>query len=370
MHDERVEKLAELIVSYSIDVQPGEKVAIRSQTPAAPLLNALQTHILQSGGYPFYLLKFPETEELLFTHASDDQLTHTPDVERFIIDTFDAVILVRGEVNTKSLSNIPPHKLMLAQQAEAPLMQKLMQRAASGTMKWVSALFPTNAYAQDAHMSLRDYENFVYQACLPDLNDPVGYWQGVEKNQAKIVEWLKGKNLVHIVGPETDLHLSIEGRRFDNSCCKHNVPDGEIYTGPVENSANGYVNFSYPAIYNGHEIAGARLWFEEGRVVRAEADKNEAFLLAALETDPGARYLGEFAIGTNDTIDRFTGQILFDEKIGGSFHLALGNSYPQTGGVNKSAIHWDLICDLRTGGSITVDGECIYQDGKFIIGKK
>jgi aminopeptidase len=148
------------------------------------------------------------------------------------------------------------------------------------------------------------------------------------------------------------------------------VPDGEIYTGPVENSANGYVNFSYPAIYNGHEIAGARLWFEEGRVVRAEADKNEAFLLAALETDPGARYLGEFAIGTNDTIDRFTGQILFDEKIGGSFHLALGNSYPQTGGVNKSAIHWDLICDLRTGGSITVDGECIYQDGKFIIGKK
>jgi aminopeptidase len=145
------------------------------------------------------------------------------------------------------------------------------------------------------------------------------------------------------------------------------VPDGEIYTGPVEESVNGHVSFSYPAIYNGHELVGVRLWFENGRVAKAEADKNEEFLLAALDTDAGARYLGEFAIGTNYAIDRFTGQILFDEKIGGSFHLALGNSYPQTGGVNKSAIHWDLICDLRSGGSITVDGELLYENGKFML---
>jgi aminopeptidase len=256
---------------------------------------------------------------------------------------------------------------MLAQQGEAPLMQKVMQRAAVGDMKWVSALFPTSAYAQDANMGLREYEDFVYRACLPDMNEPAGYWRGVERKQAQIIDWLNGKKQVHILGPDTDLHLSIEGRRFMNSCCKHNVPDGEIYTGPVENSANGVVSFSYPAIYNGNELVGVRLWFENGRVVRAEAAKNEPLLLAALDTDAGARYLGEFAIGTNYNIDRFTGQILLDEKIGGSFHLALGNSYPQTGGVNKSNIHWDLICDLRTGGSIRIDDELFYQNGKFML---
>ena len=367
MQDSRIQKLAELIVNYSVNIQPGEKVVIRSMTPAEPLLNEIYAKIVTAGGHPFLALKFPDTNERFFEVASDDQLKHVSDIEQFAVDTFDAVIMVRGENNTKALGSIPPHKLMLAQQAEAPLMQKVMQRAAAGTMKWVSVLFPTNAYAQDAHMSLREYEDFVYRACLPDLADPIGYWRNVEEKQAKIVDWLNGKKQVHIVGKDTDLRLSIEGRRFMNSCCKHNVPDGEIYTGPVEESANGHVTFSYTAIYNGHELAGVRLWFENGRVVKAEADKNEELLLAALETDAGARYLGEFAIGTNYDIDRFTGQILFDEKIGGSFHLALGNSYPQTGGANKSVIHWDLICDLRSGGSITVDDELLYQDGIFVL---
>jgi aminopeptidase len=367
MTDPRVEKLAELIVQYSIAVQPGEKVVIRSMTPAEPLVSELYSQITVAGGYPFLILKFPDTNERFMEVASDEQLTHVSDVERFVVDTFDAVILVRGENNTKALGNIPPKKLMLAQQAEGILMQKVMQRAAAGNLKWVSALFPTNGYAQDAHMSLREYENFVYNACMPDLNDPIGYWRGVEAKQAKIIDWLKGKKQVHITGADTDLHLSIENRRFMNSCCKHNIPDGEIYTAPVEESVNGVVSFSYPAIYNGHELDGVRLWFENGRVVKAEAERNADFLLAALGTDAGARYLGEFAIGTNYGIDRFTGQILFDEKIGGSFHLALGNSYPQTGGVNKSAIHWDLICDLRSDGSITVDDELLYQNGKFML---
>lgn len=216
-------------------------------------------------------------------------------------------------------------------------------------------------------MSLREYENIVFQACLPDMNDPIGYWRSVAAKQAKIIHWLEGRRQIHIVGKDTDLCLSVENRRFMNSCCKHNIPDGEIYTAPVEQSANGYVSFSYPAIYNGHELDNVCLCFENGRVVQATAQRNEEFLLAALDTDMGARYLGEFAIGTNYGIDRFTGQILLDEKIGGSFHLALGNSYPQTGGVNKSAIHWDLICDLRAGGSITVDGEMLCQNGKFML---
>lgn len=367
MSDPRIEKLADLLVNYSIGVQPGDKVIIRSWTPAEPLLNAIYARVLASGGYPFLSLKFPDTESLLFEHASDEQLSHVSEIEQFAVDTFEAVILLRGEANTKALANVSPQKLMLARQAEAPLMQRVMQRAAAGNLRWVSTLFPTNAYAQDAHMSLGEYQDFVYRACMPDQDDPVGYWRGVEARQARIIEWLKDKKEVHILGPDTDLRLSIAGRRFMNSCCYHNVPDGEIYTGPVEDSASGCVSFTYPAIYQGHEIAGVRLWFEGGRVVKAQADKNEAFLLAALETDPGARYLGEFAIGTNDGITRFTGQILFDEKIGGSFHLALGNSYPQTGGLNRSAIHWDLICDLRGGGSIEVDGELLYQNGKFML---
>ena len=367
MNDPRLIKLAELLVHYSIDVQPGDKVAIRSLTPAEPLLTEIYAQIVSAGGHPFLALKFPDNVERFFALASDEQLEHISDVEQFIVDHFDAVIMVRGENNTKSLGKVPPHKLMLAQQAEGHLMRKLMQRAADGSLKWVSTLFPTHAYAQDAHMSQREYADFVFQACMPDMDDPVGYWRGVEREQARIIEWLKGKKQVHVVGPDIDLSFSIEGRHFVNSCCKHNVPDGEIFTGPVEESVNGHVSFSYPAIYNGHELVGVRLWFEDGRVVKAEAEKNEAFLLAALETDAGARYLGEFAIGTNYGIDRFTGQILFDEKIGGSFHLALGNSYPQTGGINKSAIHWDLICDLRAGGKITVDGELLYQDGKFML---
>ena len=367
MQDLRIHKLAELIVKHSIRVKPGDKVVIRSQTPAEPLLNEIFALIVAAGGYPFLALKFPETTERLYEFATDEQLTRVPDVEQFVVENFDALVMVRAEANTKALGSVDPGRLMLAQQAEAPLMQKVMRRAAMGEMQWVSTLFPTHAYAQDAGMSLREYEDFVYRACMPDLNDPIGYWRGVENQQARIIEWLKGKKHVHIQGPDTDLHLSIEGRRFDNSCCRHNVPDGEIYTGPVEHSANGFVTFSYPAIYGGHELVGVRLWFENGRVARAEADKNAQFLQRALETDPGARYLGEFAIGTNYGIDRFTGQILFDEKIGGSFHLALGNSYPQTGGINKSAIHWDLICDLRAGGIIHVDNEMIYQNGRFLL---
>jgi aminopeptidase len=367
MHDIRVKKLAELLVNYSIDVQSGEKVVIRSLTTAEPLLNELYAQIVAAGGYPFLALKFPDTNERFFELASDEQLAHVPDVERYVVDNFDSVIMIRGENNTRSLANIDPGKLMLAQQGEAPLMQKVMQRAAAGTMKWVSALFPTHAYAQDAQMSLREYEDFVYNACMPDLNDPIGYWLRVKAKQQRIIDWLGGKKQIQILGPDTDLCLSIEGRRFINSCCKHNVPDGEIYTGPVEESVNGHVSFSYPAIYNGHELVGVQLWFENGRVVNARADKNEQFLHSALETDLGARYLGEFAIGTNDGINLFTGQILFDEKIGGSFHLALGNSYPETGGMNRSAIHWDLVCDLRSGGSIKVDDELLYQNGNFVL---
>ncbi|MEE8390074.1 MAG: aminopeptidase [Anaerolineae bacterium] len=265
------------------------------------------------------------------------------------------------------MSNVDPAKMVLCNQAQAEIIKTYMERSASGELRWVGTLFPTNAHAQDAEMSLSEYEDFVYGACMPDLDDPVGYWQRFSAWQQKIVDWFEGKERVHVIGPETELHMSIAGRSFINSDGKKNMPSGEVFTSPVKDSVEGHVYFSYPAIYQGREVAGVRMWFEGGKVVKATADKNEDFLLQTLDTDEGARYVGEFAIGTNKGITQFTRQTLFDEKINGSFHMALGRSFPEAGGKNESAIHWDLICDMREGGEIWVDDELLYKDGDFVI---
>jgi len=250
--------------------------------------------------------------------------------------------------------------------ARGPLMKTYMDRTARGELRWALTAFPTQAYAQDADMSLAEYEDFLYGACMPDMNDPVGYWKNISRQQERIVQWLKGKKNVHLVGKDTDLRLSIEGRSFINCDCTVNIPDGEVFTGPVEDSIEGHVSFSYPTIYQTREVTGVKLEFSKGRVVKASADKNEEFLLKTLDTDAGSRGVGEFAIGTNEGIQRFTRQILFDEKIGGSFHMALGKGYPESGSKAESSIHWDMICDLRDG-YIKVDGETLYENGKFVI---
>jgi aminopeptidase len=283
------------------------------------------------------------------------------------METYDVRISIIADSNTRALSNIDPDKIVMREKAQTGIMKTFMRRSAAKELRWTVAPFPTNAFAQDAEMSLSEYEDFVYGACLPDINDPVGYWQNFSTRQEKIVDWLKGRKSVHVTGPETDLRLSIEGRTFVNCDGHFNMPDGEIFTGPVEDSIEGTVYFSYPAIYRGREVTGVRLWFEHGRVVRASADKNEDFLLRTLDTDAGSRFIGEFAIGTSKGITHFSREILFDEKIGGSFHMALGAGYPETGSKNESAIHWDMICDLRQGGEILVDGEPFYRNGDFII---
>jgi aminopeptidase len=367
MADPRIEKLADVLVNYSVAVQPGDKVVVRGETPASPLLEAVYAKVLQAGGHPLMMVSLPGTQELFFRHASDEQLQHVPEPLKLALETYDVTIRIGGTNNTKALSNIDPSRMVLANQAIKEMTKIYMQRAAAGDLRWTVTVFPTNAHAQDAEMSLSEYEDFVYGACMPDSDDPVGYWHRFSAWQQKIVDWLKGKERVHVVGPDTDLHLSIAGRTFINSDGKHNMPSGEVFTGPVEDSVEGHVYFSYPAITAGREVAGIRLWFENGKVVKATAKKNEDFLLQTLDTDEGARYVGEFAIGTNKGITRFTRQILFDEKINGSFHMALGRSYPETGGKNESAIHWDMICDMRDGGEIWVDDELLYKDGEFEI---
>jgi aminopeptidase len=367
MPDPRIEKLADVLVSYSVAVQPGDKVLIRGDELAAPLLKALYARVLQAGGHPLLQVALEGTEELFYRYASDEQLEHVPEPMVLMAETYDVSIGVRGAANTKAMSGIDPARTVIHSRAMREMMQTFMQRAAKGELRWTGTLFPTNAYAQDAGMSLSDYEDFVYGACMPDPDDPVGHWKRFSAWQQKIVDWLKDKSEVHVIGPETDLRLSIAGRNFINSDGKHNMPSGEVFTGPVEDSVEGHVLFSYPAIYRGREVSGIRLSFEKGKVVQASAEANEELLLQTLDTDERSRYVGEFAIGTNEGITRFTRQILFDEKINGSFHIALGSGYPETGSVNQSAIHWDMVCDMRDGGEIWVDGERLYKDGAFAI---
>ncbi|MBI2853793.1 MAG: aminopeptidase [Chloroflexi bacterium] len=366
MTDSRVEKLADVVVSYSSAVQPGDLVAIVGSALAEPLMKEIYVHVLRAGGHPFMLVSLPGTDELFFRYASEEQLKHIPKPLETVMETYDVRISVIADANTKSLSNVPPGKMVMQQQARAGLMRTFMRRSAAGELRWTVAPFPTNALAQDAEMGLTEYEDFVYGACLPDMNDPVGHWKRVSARQQKVVDWLKGKTQIQLTGYETDLKLSVAGRTFCNCDGHFNMPDGEIFTGPVEDSVEGKVYFSYPAIYDGREVTGVRLWFERGKVVKARAEKNEDFLVHTLDTDSGSRFIGEFAIGTNEAIKRFTGEILFDEKIGGSFHMALGAGYPETGSKNDSAIHWDMICDLRKGGEIRADGELLYRDGEFV----
>jgi len=367
MADPRIDKLADLMVNYSVAVKEGDKVLIRADAVAQPLLVAVYKQVLRAGGHPLTQIAVPELEELLYKYGTDAQLQHVPEPVKLITETFDVNIVLWGEVNTKSLTGTDPSRMVLFRQARTELSKTHMQRSAAGELRWTVTMFPTNACAQDAEMSLSEYEDFVYSACMPDINDPVGYWKRFDTWQQKIIDWLKGKEHVHVTAPETDLHLSIAGRKFINCNGTFNMPDGEVFTGPVEDSVNGHVCFSYPAIEAGREVTGVRLWFENGKVIKATAEKNEDFLVKTIDTDEGSRRVGEFAIGTNEGIKQFTRQILFDEKISGSFHMALGAGYPESGSKNESAIHWDMICDLREGGEITVDDELLYKNGKFVV---
>jgi aminopeptidase len=367
VRDPRVEKLAEVLVNYSVAVQPGQTVLVRGGVLTEPLMQAVLVKVLQAGGHPLTQVSLPRGDELTFRYASDEQLRHVPEPIKLIYETYDVIIGLRGEQNTKALSEVDPAKVVLMQRAQTDLTKVFMERAAKGELKWVLTLYPTYACAQDAEMSLGDYEDFVFGACLPDMDDSVGYWRRFSQWQQEIVDWLADKERVRVIGPETDLSLNIAGRTFENCDGRKNMPDGEVFTGPVEDSVEGHVRFSFPAVYASREVEGVRLWFEKGRVVKATADKNEDFLHKTLDTDEGSRYVGEFAIGTNRGITRFTRSTLFDEKINGTFHMALGRGYPETGSKNESAIHWDMVCDLREGGEIWVDDQLLYQNGEFVI---
>jgi len=353
-------------------VKKGDRMLIEATTAAEPLVRELYTQILEKGGHPHMLLQFPDMfwpghEDLLLMHGNDAQIDFVPTFQKIAYDQFEGRVRIHSATNTRSQTSIDSSRLQQRGKATGVITATQMRRGAEGVFKWVTTLYPTDAYAQDAELSLEQYEDFVFRAVHANEDDPIAYWKKVEKDQQAAVDFMAGKDQVTLQGPNVDITLSVKERKFLNSCGTFNMPDGEIYTGPVEESVNGWVKFTYPAIYNGVAVEGAELTFSDGKVTQAKADKNQDYLLKMLDSDEGSRYLGEFAIGTNFEIDRFTGHILFDEKIGGSFHMALGAGYPETGAKNKSAIHWDMICDMRTDSKILVNGELFYKNGKFVF---
>jgi aminopeptidase len=367
--DSRIKTMADILVNYSTAVQPGERMLIRSTSPAAePLVQALYQAALRAGAEVFPYIHMGQEDSLVLEATEDLELLAVPNpMLTLMYETCDVIIRIDAVENPRALSSYPAKQQNAWAESKAALIAIQMEREGNGSLRRCTTQFPTQGYAQVAGMSLSQYENFLYRACKVHLDDPVAAWRQMEQEQQHLVDYLAGKESMHVRGNNINLEMSIKGRSFINTSGKANFPDGEIFTGPVEDSVNGWINFSFPAYYRGNEVAGVRLTFENGVVTEATAEKNEAFLLNTLDLDAGARRVGEFAIGTNNDIQRFTGSILFDEKIGGTVHLALGRGYPETGSQNESIIHWDMICDMRDGGLILVDDELFYEDGAFKI---
>lgn len=367
MPDPRVTKLAQVLVQYSMELKPGQQFAMRSTPLAEPLMLAVYEEAIKAGAYVFIQNGLPGADEIFFKYASDAQLEYISPIRKTITETFDANLYIEAEHNTRALSGIDPARMAKSRKAGAALSKRFMERAANNELRWCLTVYPTQAMAQEADMSLSDYEDFVYGAGLLNDPDPVARWREEGQRQQKLIKWLAGKDTVTLKGANVDLKMSIKERTFKEADGKYNFPDGEIFTGPVEDSVNGWIRFGYPAIYGGQEVTDIELWFENGKVVKEKANKGQELLTSLLNTDGGARYLGEWGIGTNYGINRFTKNMLFDEKLGGTIHLAVGASYPETGGKNDSGVHWDMLCDMAES-EIMVNDELFYKNGNPVIG--
>lgn len=354
------EKYAELLVGYCLAVKPGEQVLLDVATEAAPLARALYRATLQAGAEPHLRLTYPEQSADLFELASDTLLTSEPKLQLAEMAGVDAYVRVGAPNNAYALQGADAAKLTSWSRRMQTVMQTRMAK------RWVVTLYPTPASAQESGMSTQEYERFVYGSMFLYDADPAAKWRELGARQQRLVERLERAETVKIEGPGTDLTLSVKGRKWANSDGKRNMPSGEVFTGPLEDSAEGTITFDIPSVMDGERVEGASLTFERGRVVSATARSGQAVLDETLATDAGARYLGELGIGTNPHITKPTLKTLYDEKILGTVHLALGRSYPETGGVNESAVHWDLVCDLRHAGRVLLDGEPLLEDGKLL----
>lgn len=367
MTDPRIEKLAKVLTHYSLELKKGDFFRIDGPYLAEPLIRAVYKEAILIGAYPYTQITIDGLSEIFYRYGSEEQLKYISEIDRLAIEKLSALLTVWADWNTKSLTNADPKKMAIHQGARRELFNRLLERISTRDLRWCGTLFPNQASAQDAEMSLTEYEDFVFNAGLLDKEDPINEWQNVSKEQEKLADLLTKKKEIHIKGIDTDLTFSVEGRKWVNCNGQENFPDGEIFTSPIEDSAQGTIRYTFPAVYRGREVLDVRLTFEKGKVIKAQAAKGEEFLLSMIDMDEGARYIGEFSFGTNYGIQRFTKNTLFDEKIGGTIHIALGAALPESGGKNKSALHWDMVCDLRPEGEVYADGELIFKNGKFLI---
>lgn len=361
------ENHARLILDYTVNIKPKEKVCIQGSVASLPLMHELFNYALKREAFPQLVIIDENSQENTLKYGSKEQISYLPESEMTRLQEIDVLINVKGGENTKYLSSVDPKNIKLQIQSRKNYNDTLFERIGNDKLRLVITQHPTQSEAQEASMSLSDYRRFVYDACKLYSDDPVKDWRDVSNKQERICTFLNTKNKLHIISSNTDLTMSVKGRKWINCAGKMNMPDGEVYTGPIENSVNGHIRFSFPGIYASKEIEDIQLVFIDGKVVEAKASKGQNLLLQLLETDKGARYVGEIAVGTNYTITQFTKNMLFDEKIGGTIHLALGRSIPESGGVNRSSIHWDMVCDMKDGGEIYADDKLIYKNGKFDI---
>ncbi len=365
--DNRITKHAEVILKYSLDLKKGEKIVIVGDVVTLPLIKESYRLAVELGALPQVMINSEELKEILLKGGSEEQIKYVPESAKKAFETVDVLLSFFGGTNTRMLSNVNPEKLKLSAQGSSEITRIFFERVAKKELRWCGTMFPNQANAQEASMSVSEYEDFVYGAGYIDSKDPIAEWKKIEKKQEGICNILNGKKHLRIVSKDTDLKMSIEGRKWINCCGRVNFPDGEVFTGPVEDSVEGHIRFSFPGIYGGREIEDIQLTFKRGKVIKATAAKGQELLEQLLETDKGARYVGEIAAGTNYNIKKFTRHMLFDEKIGGTVHLAIGRSIPESLGKNQSAIHWDMLCDMKKGGKIYADGELVYKNGKFLI---
>lgn len=370
MTDPRLTKWAETLISYSLDLQGGEQVLIRVDEAAIPLASEVYRAALGAGAHPHVVVQIDGLDEIFLDTATNAQLDWASPIKTFEYETIDALCAITAPTNTAALSGMDAAKQTRMQKANSQTRRSLFTRAAQGKAKWAVTLYPTPAAAQNAGMSVAHYEDFLLRAMFLDRDDPAQAWREFSQKQQRYVDYLNGVQTLRLVARDTDLTMSVAGRTWINSDGHRNFPSGEIFTGPIENSVEGRVRYTFPTAHLGNEVHDIQLTFSAGKVVKAEAARGQAFLEAMLGSDAGARRLGEVAIGNNYGVARYTRNTLYDEKIGGTFHLALGNSYPETGGVNQSSLHWDMVCDMRPdagGGAIYADGTLIHKDGQWVI---
>jgi len=362
------DKYASVLVDYSVNVQKHDLVIIRGESfETKDLVKAVFKRVLERGGHPLIRTAIGDLAEMFIKYASDEQLDYVDPITRMEYEIVDKYISIGGPLNTKNMARADRDKMARRGKATRELSEMLLNRAAKCEASWVIADVPTQALAQEAKMSLDEYTEFLFKACYLDLDDPVAKLQELDARQKQLAEYLNGVKKLHIVGEKTDITIGVEGRKWISCSGLNNYPDGEVFTSPVEDDINGEIYFDFPAIFRGNEAQGIHLIIENGKIIKATAEKGEDFLHAMINMDEGAKFMGEIAFGTNNEIQEITGNILFDEKIGGSIHMAIGASYPETGGKNVSGLHWDIIKNMKDSGKVYADDVLIYENGKFLI---